>query len=145
MTTQFETPFEGSAAAVADARHFVRDVLVDVVGGLPDALVDDAQICASELVTNAVTHTDSGQPGGKLTVRLEVADRHVHIEVIDQGSATDPTINGTSGEDGLHGRGLLICAALGTYGSCQDGGGCRVWVDLPRPAARAARLDGGER
>jgi anti-sigma regulatory factor (Ser/Thr protein kinase) len=74
-------------AAAAAARRFVRDTLqsweLTGVSGGQDALVDDAVLLTSELVTNAVLHAGTpvqvtcrllgDEPGG--TVEIAVLDR----------------------------------------------------------------------
>jgi anti-sigma regulatory factor (Ser/Thr protein kinase) len=132
IPAHFETVFDGVAASVPAARHWVRDVL-GFFPGLPADLVADALTCVSELATNAVTHTVSGQGGGRFTACVEVGDRHVTVEVIDQGAATTPEATCGNGTD-EHGRGLFIAAQLGTVhdGPAPDGPGRRVGVTLRR-------------
>jgi anti-sigma regulatory factor (Ser/Thr protein kinase) len=90
---------------VALARRFLRKML----DGCP--VVDDAVLICSELVTNAVLHSDSAKPGGLFTVRAEVRDGdYVWLEVEDQGGrwvSHEPSE--TSG------RGLGIVAGLADY------------------------------
>jgi anti-sigma regulatory factor (Ser/Thr protein kinase) len=47
--------------------------------------VDAAVLLCSELVTNAVLHSDSGQPGGTVTVVVLSLAGAVGVEVIDNG------------------------------------------------------------
>jgi len=75
--------FPGPDDQVRRARSFVGQVL----GGCPAA--DDAILLTSELVTNAITHTASGQ-GGKVMVTVYRADTRVRVEVRDDGSAQVP-------------------------------------------------------
>ena len=77
--------FPGSGDQVRRARLFVGQVL----GGCPAA--DDAILLTSELVTNAITHTASGQ-GGKVVVTVYRADTRVRVEVRDDGSAQTPAV-----------------------------------------------------
>ena len=93
--------FPGSDDQVRRARSFVGQLL----GGCPAA--DDAILLTSELVTNAITHTESGQ-GGKVTVTVYRADTRVRIEVRDDGSAQVPAVrlDGGAGESG-YGLGLV--------------------------------------
>jgi anti-sigma regulatory factor (Ser/Thr protein kinase) len=65
------------------ARLFVRAFL----GSHPHAR--DAELIASEYVTNAVRHTASGE-GGAVHVTVVAAPGGVRIEVTDHGSAAGP-------------------------------------------------------
>ena len=47
--------------------HLHRDL-----AGFPAELVDDVQLCASELFANAVNHTVSGAPGGQVVRSLSL-------------------------------------------------------------------------
>lgn len=76
-----EKTFAGRAESVREVRAFVAELLA----GCPRA--DDAVLCASELATNALLHTASGQVGGCFTVRLQVCGQVcVRITVADQGA-----------------------------------------------------------
>lgn len=80
--TQIALP--GVPASVAAARHFVRAALP----GCPGA--GDLILAASELVTNAVTHSSSGQ-GGAIVVKVRTAPRWARIEITDDGPAGSPS------------------------------------------------------
>jgi len=72
---------------------------------------DDAVLICSELATNAIQHSKSGQPGGQFTVRAEVRDGdYVWLEVEDQGGRWAE--NEYSDQ---RGRGLEIIAMLADY------------------------------
>jgi CheY-like chemotaxis protein len=91
-----------------------------------DAILDDALLVASELVTNAVVHA-----GTDCELRLVPGLGMLRVEVLDHGSmAPDPQLAGDHEE---HGRGLLLIsmlsAAWGTEPSAD--GGKVVWADLP--------------
>lgn len=87
--------FPGSPDQVAHVREFVRLVL----GPLP--VVDEAVLLASELATNAVVHTASGQ-GGTFDVAVSRYPSGVHVEVHDAGSHQVPTprAHDSSAEEG---------------------------------------------
>jgi serine/threonine-protein kinase RsbW len=129
--------FPGRAEFVGEARHFLAGIMC----GGPAA--DDAILCLSELAANAVTHSDSGRPGGQFTVsvavtgaaiwesgRVRESDR-VRIQVEDQGGQWDCSPR----EDGQHGRGLLIISRLASdWGIVGDGEINRiVWFELASP------------
>ena len=86
------------AESVAVARRFVRTHLLE--HDLPDP-VDDLQVVASELVTNAVRHART-----RFTVLLTGSGTVVTLTVSD-GSELTPVL-GTASPADVHGRGLLI-------------------------------------
>jgi anti-sigma regulatory factor (Ser/Thr protein kinase) len=115
--------------AVCDVRRFVRSALSH---WNEDALADDAELMATELVTNALIHADS-----EVDVRLREAEDRIRVEVRD----SDPRpplpapITFTSGADGdsEHGRGLLIVEALASaWGNAPRGRGKSVWFEMSR-------------
>jgi anti-sigma regulatory factor (Ser/Thr protein kinase) len=116
------------------ARHFVRELLT--CWGL-EALADDAEMIADELVVNAVLHgTRVGPARGPMTVlRLCMLRRpgEVMLAVIDPGNETPiPSRPDWAGESG---RGLQIVAALShVWGwSPIAGHGKAVWAVLRDP------------
>lgn len=142
----FERAFAGEPVSVAEARRFVRQALDGVA---PASVCDDAAVCVSELATNAVRHTRSGEADGGYRVVLETGPGgRVHVEVCDQGADSVPQVllGGTES-----GRGLWMCACLGVVGYSPDrspDAARRVWVDLPHPAAGLVGglgADGSER
>jgi anti-sigma regulatory factor (Ser/Thr protein kinase) len=84
--------------APALARRLVRAVLTE--WGLP-ALVDDACLVTSEIVTNSVIHA-----GGDLRLRVDLTDAALLVEVHD-GSTEIPTLFDAGAQDENH-RGILI-------------------------------------
>jgi len=115
--------FPGSPDQVACARHFVGRVL----GTCPVA--DDAVLLTSELASNAIAHTMSGD-GGKFIVTVYRADARLHVEVRDDGSAKTP-VTRPAREAGESGYGLALVERIASrWGHC---GGLRsrvVWFDL---------------
>jgi anti-sigma regulatory factor (Ser/Thr protein kinase) len=88
------------------------------------AVVDDAELAVSELVTNAVRH--GGPP---IVLRLVVADDRVSIEVRDGGSGR-PVLRRPDA-DAMSGRGLaLVRAVAEDWGVRQDGAGKVVHATL---------------
>jgi anti-sigma regulatory factor (Ser/Thr protein kinase) len=115
----------------------VRRVRAWMEGFLPacDAL-DDLVMIASELVTNAVTHTHSGEAGGRLTVDVTWSPDSARVVVGDQGSdeVPDSTENPDEKETEYaeSGRGLLLVGALSTaWGMAGDADACWLWADVP--------------
>ncbi len=89
---------------IAPARRLVRTELAPMV---PAALLDDLQLVASELVTNAIQHGASGP----VTLTIAMDDERVAITVVSRGPspAVGPVTNWTISEaPDVTGRGLGI-------------------------------------
>ncbi|MFC5719275.1 SpoIIE family protein phosphatase [Streptomyces gamaensis] len=113
---------ERTPAEVRRARTLVRDRLA--AWGLHSAS-ENAVLCVSELVTNAVRHTDSRQ----LQLRLVRTDVLL-CEVTDE-EHTLPTLLGTA-LDKESGRGLRVVGALAReWGASHGRQGKTVWCELP--------------
>jgi hypothetical protein len=120
-------------ASVPSARHFVRTSLT---GQLP-SLVDAAEACISELVTNAVLHART-----QVEIRLEDLGERVRLEVRD-GSAVLPrrlvhTVRSSTG------RGMELVSFLAdAWGVVMlEGAAKAVWCELVIQATGTAdRLD----
>jgi anti-sigma regulatory factor (Ser/Thr protein kinase) len=78
-----QTTLPGIPGSVGAARRFVADA----VAGCPRA--DDLVLAVSELATNAVTWSSSGN-GGFFVVRVRTAPWWARIEVTDDGPAPGP-------------------------------------------------------
>jgi serine/threonine-protein kinase RsbW len=97
--------FPASSDQVAQARRFLGRFLADC------PLADDALLICSELATNAIVHSESGNSGGWFALRAEVRDRdYVWLEIEDQGGRW---AGGQVSDEG--GRGLEIVALLASY------------------------------
>lgn len=120
--------FDPEHDAPRAARRFVTDVLRRWGHGLP--LVEDAQLVATELATNAVVHARSQF---RLAVRPHGSG--VRLSVGDDSSATptmqEPDPLSTSG------RGLYLVATIAAqWGVEPTPGGKTVWAELQPPDAR---------
>jgi hypothetical protein len=70
----------GRPDQIRNIRHDLRELLADCPAA--DSLI----LCASELATNAVLHSDSARPGGQLTVTTRlIPGRSARVAVSDQG------------------------------------------------------------
>ena len=120
--------FPAVPAQIGPARQFLAGIL----DGWPAA--DDAALCLSELVTNAILHSRSGEPGSQFTVRVLLTGRDLRVEVGDRGG---PWI-WTGYQDEQHGRGLLIVGSLARAWGQSDGsdGGRIVWYEMTLPGHR---------
>lgn len=111
--------------AVAPARHFLTDTLTK--WGVADDAIDNAVLCLSELITNAVIHT-----GADCELRVVLDDGVLTTTVRDGGSSVvvDPR-HVTLDPLAVHGRGLQIVDACSTrWGSELDAVGMTVWFVL---------------
>jgi anti-sigma regulatory factor (Ser/Thr protein kinase) len=120
--------FAADLASVAVARAWLAAELRDLVPGAP---LDDAQLCLSELATNAVRHASSG-----FEVAIEGCDDRVRITVSDAGD--DRPVLQQADRRSPSGRGLLIVDAVSLDWGVTDlePVGKAVWCELAL-AARA--------
>lgn len=116
--------FPGTKEQVREARRFVR-------AHLPD--YPDAELITSELATNAVEHTRTGEPGGTFTALIRPRlDGTAYLAIEDQGG---PAEFGVPTPEREGGRGIHLVAALTTvWGVKDDAAGRTVWAELPPPA-----------
>jgi serine/threonine-protein kinase RsbW len=138
--------FRGTPASVPEARRFVAELLA----GCPAREV--LMTCVSELCTNAITHTASGNDGA-FTVEVDLPRPGVaRIAVTDEGGPSLPTparldpTPGRLGPMGEGGRGLAIVAACTSrWGYADADRGRTVWaeacwpVPVPAPDQDASR------
>ncbi|MFA1544464.1 SpoIIE family protein phosphatase [Actinomadura monticuli] len=120
--------FPSAAAAVADARRFVRKVLAD--WGMDEA-ADDAVLATSELATNAIAYA-----GTSFEVSCRLEDGDIKIEVRDRHPTRGIEMPGVTASSG---RGLPSIARLAaSWGVSYDHRTKGVWFRLPRPGATPA-------
>ena len=112
--------------ATADQVPAARRLLATILDGC--AFTGDAVLCLSEIVTNALQHSNSARPGGTFSIRAGFQHGRLRVEVEDEGGRWEPR----PASDGQRGRGLLIVAALAaTWGTSCDGAGARVtWFEI---------------
>ncbi|RCV47478.1 ATP-binding protein [Marinitenerispora sediminis] len=120
----------GTTSGVRQARAVTTGTLT---GHYTADLVDTAQLCVSEAVTNALRHTHSGDPGGTVILRLYTLalGASLYIDVEDQGPLKPgdrPRISERAADPfSEHGRGLYLIHELTRYWmyiSGGDGRGC---------------------
>jgi anti-sigma regulatory factor (Ser/Thr protein kinase) len=97
----------GTAQSAGIARRLARRF---VGAGHPAA--DTVALIVSELVTNSVTHSRSGAPGGTVTVAISRGSAGVLIQVRDDGGASGQWTSAAPGSAAEHGYGLLLVDAL---------------------------------
>ncbi|WP_435109191.1 ATP-binding protein [Nocardiopsis synnemataformans] len=130
--------FPGDRASVGEARVWLDATLRAL--RVPAAMTDSATLVLSELVSNAITHTRSGQRGGEVSVETLVHHQGLRTEltvrVIDDGATTVPRPREVS-PDAEHGRGLFLVQALTqAWGKLSDGR-CGVWARWSWPTLTA--------
>ncbi|GAA2069766.1 ATP-binding protein [Actinomadura alba] len=125
------------ACRVAAARHWLRDLL-----GTDHPAVFEVELLGSELITNAVLHSDSarlddhGRPGIISIVVLAVG-HSIRVEVTDSASACDAPHVVDAGTDAISGRGLRLVREVtgGRYGTHAHGRNRTVWFELAHAPA----------
>ncbi|WP_440073187.1 ATP-binding protein [Streptosporangium sp. OZ121] len=128
----------GSPDQVVRARRLVSMTL-----GRDHPLHDDCVLLTSEIATNAVIHSRSGD-GGAFTVTVACSATGVRVSVQDEGSSAAPCVCRASA-DATGGRGLPLLEALAhRWGVVRETGSNRVWFELvPEMAGlRAGSLAG---
>ncbi|QGV82503.1 ATP-binding protein [Streptomyces ficellus] len=109
-------------AAVPEVRRALRELLRH--WGEPGAS-DVAELLASELVTNALIHTEHGA-----VVSTTMTPSTLRVEVRDFATSL-PTPFCPTDDDGTHGRGLVLVQALAdAWGVLTHGVGKVVWFEL---------------
>lgn len=118
--------FPGKEISVPAAREWVCGLLA---GRITAPVLDDTLLLLSEVVTNAITHSDSGRTaGGQVMVRVTRTSGSVHVEVTDGGSATSAPAVRVPEADDDGGRGLWLVDLLATaWGSQHGETGGSVW------------------
>jgi anti-sigma regulatory factor (Ser/Thr protein kinase) len=122
----------GRPEHVSEARAFVAKVLGD-----QSPIVDAAVLLASEIVTNAVMHSNSRCPGGTIRlVMIEIGDG-IRVEVTDDGSdMSAPVVKGDIYASDGHGL-FLVQNLAHQWGYVRDEVGTTVWFWLS-PAMRCS-------
>lgn len=111
------------AASAAQARRWVRGVLTQ--WSVPEPVIENAQLCLSEIVTNALIHTSTPprisatRDGGRLLVSVSDAGRRGAARRL----AANPEDSG--------GRGLVLVEHIAeAWGAEKGSDGTMVWFEL---------------
>ncbi|MFD0883624.1 ATP-binding protein [Streptosporangium algeriense] len=125
----WQRDFPGKEISIPIAREWARDLLT---GQIAAPVLDDVLLLLSEVVTNAVTHSNSGRPpGGQVTVRMTYAPGDVRVRVTDDGSSTSAPIVRTPDPDEDGGRGLWLVNLLATaWGELHGEATRSVWFRI---------------
>jgi anti-sigma regulatory factor (Ser/Thr protein kinase) len=115
---------EDDPRAAGVARHFLREFLAGT--DISDDLADTAELCLSELVTNAIVHA-----GTSSELRASM-DGTLMVSVSDGGAVTLGAAPDFDADPlRVHGRGLRLVEALADrWGSERDAVGTTVWFSL---------------
>jgi anti-sigma regulatory factor (Ser/Thr protein kinase) len=114
----------GGREAATLARHAVRAG----DGTLPASVRYDLLLLMTEVVTNAVRHSNVG-PGRSLRVELRWSARHVRVEVVDPGPGFRLDGPPTKGETGGWGL-FLVDRIADRWGVSPAGPGSCVWFEI---------------
>ncbi|MFF9776453.1 SpoIIE family protein phosphatase [Streptomyces sp. NPDC013978] len=109
--------------AVGQARRYTRRVLRR--WGV-DSMADSVLLVVSELVTNALVHTD-----GRVRLDLTLLADRLRVSVADSSPRTPmkPTVIGW---EATGGRGILLVEAMSSaWGTVPVSGGKQVWAEIP--------------
>jgi anti-sigma regulatory factor (Ser/Thr protein kinase) len=114
----FQRRYPAHPASVSRARHAIADAARHGLDADSPDLIDSINLLASELISNAVTHTGS-EPDDLIEVTLWISDHHLWLAVADN-APDQPTLR-APGDDATGGRGLLLVTAIAA-----------AWGVLPR-------------
>lgn len=123
----------GDPAQSAEARRWLTKFLQDHLGAR--AAADDAVLVLSELVANALRHSRSADPGGKIAILAAVRPGTLRLEVTDEGGTWTPSpealVSMADEETGERGRGLKIVAVLARrWAITGDPSSWTVWAEF---------------
>lgn len=119
----------GRAEHVSEARSFVAKAI-----GADNPAADVAILLTSEIVTNAVVHSDSRCAGGTVMVVVTEISGGLRIEVADNGSdLSAPVVKGDVYASDGHGL-YLVQALADQWGYVRDETGTTVWFWLSAAA-----------
>lgn len=144
-TTWWTRRFRGGADQVPEVRQWLEDLLPDC------APRDDVLLLATELCTNAIVHSRSGEAGGQFSVDVDWAPTLARVVIGDQGSAQAPAVAARTSDAaqlGESGRGLLLVDDVADeWGTASCPNRRWVWGDVQwqarggRPLAAPGGLD----
>lgn len=128
-TVARELPADSSAASLA--RRFVTSVLRD--WQVHEDVVDTAELCVSELVTNAVIHS---RTTSTVTVRRD--QEYLIVMVQDRGGVGPVHRAEDMDPEAISGRGLSLVDALASAWSAEhNADGTTVWFELALDPVRS--------
>ncbi|MEU0659213.1 ATP-binding protein [Streptomyces lavendulocolor] len=135
----WDLPFLAEPREVAGIRSVIRKHLR--VWGL-DEQAEAAQLCASELVANVITHVGLGTP---TTLAVSMSGTYLRIEVHDPDTRALPTLL-EAGPDAEGGRGMALVGAVADRWGVQIRADRKVtWCEIATGLTSADGHSGGPR
>ena len=121
------------ADASAEAR---RVVVTDLEArGVPESIIDEAELVLSELVANSLRHA-SPLADGTIRVHWKAKNEVVEVEVSDGGGPSQPSVRRPA-PWAPSGRGLRIVRSIAhEWGVVEDRGVVTVWAAIGGPSRR---------
>jgi anti-sigma regulatory factor (Ser/Thr protein kinase) len=115
----------GRAERARAARGFIGEVL-----GPGHPCAEAAVLLVSELFSNSLRHSQSGSPGGTVTITVTARGSAVRVEVTDRSGPGAPQLCPAGGA-AESGRGLGLVAVLAArWGWWRRGGRTVTWFEL---------------
>ncbi|MGW0315492.1 ATP-binding protein [Streptomyces flavidovirens] len=132
-------PFYAEPCEIAGLRSALRRHLT--LWGLPE-LVESAQICVTELVSNVINHVGGGTP---TTLAVSMSDTYLRIEMRDPDTRALPTLLHAE-FDAESGRGMaLVDAVTDRWGVILRADSKVVWCELATDLTSPNGHTGGPR
>ncbi len=111
--------------ASAAARRFLREF---AGGRIQPAVLDDALLLSTELVTNAIRHAGS-HPDDRIHLTVSIEERSMRVAVRDRGAGFDPAALSEPTDEG--GWGLDLVRSLSSrWGVIPVAHGTEVWFEI---------------
>jgi len=134
----FSLPYEVQLFREFGAAGRARKLLAErFAAELTGHELDTAKLLTSELVTNAVVH---GQ--GIITMRLDLDEGRLRVEVIDEGGGFERVVRGRE-LSGYGGWGLKLLESESSCWGVHEGR-THVWFELERRRARSGSRPGAD-
>jgi anti-sigma regulatory factor (Ser/Thr protein kinase) len=122
MPLTWQRKFAGESEQLGLMRRWLASLLAGC------SAADDVTLVATELATNAIQHTATGQ-GGWFTVTLLRQRATLRVGAADEGTEAEPRLIDDPAAE--HGRGLQVVRELSLrYGVCGGQQGRLVWAEI---------------
>lgn len=128
MSLDIELRLRPDAQSPAEARKTLEALRV----ALDDAVVDDAALLVSEIVSNSVRHAGLGATDA-IEVRIRGSRSMLHVDVIDPGPGFEFERARRPGRESRWG--LWLLDRLATRWGVERGDTTRVWFDIASPVS----------
>ena len=122
----------GTGAEAALARSTVERLMSDATPAYSAAVIEDAKLLTTELVTNGILHGGLGR-GDVIGLGIDAGPTSVRLEVTDAGPGFDLADVRRRWRDDERGHwGLVLVNAISDRWGVMDGGSTTVWFELDR-------------